>query len=136
MPINGCKAWSSKYRHIHVRHIHEPKTKDVWSQGNIVLNQTIQLELLITYYRPDYASLLLKSCPALRRYRAIQNNIVGEKKKECVVHYFTEEVNGLPRPMVKPLVPSGILGPLEICFADASHWDALLDCGDNACLLF
>ena len=39
---------------------------------------------------------------------------------------------GFPRPMVKPLVPSGILGPLVICLADASNWLEPLDCGDGA----
>lgn len=42
------------------------------------------------------------------------------------------EPNGLPRPMVKPLVPSGILGPLEVCLADDSDWVAMLDWGDGA----
>jgi len=32
-----------------------------------------------------------------------------------------EVINGLPRPTVKPLVPSGILGLLEACLADASR---------------
>lgn len=34
--------------------------------------------------------------------------------------------------MVKPLVPSGILGPLEFGLADASDCRAQLDCGDGA----
>lgn len=52
-------------------------------------------------------------------------------------HYSTIEQskagapNGLPRPMVKPLVPSGILGPFEECLGDASHWGVLADCGDG-----
>lgn len=55
-------------------------------------------------------------------------------------HYSIGEVaasrvgvlNGLPLPIVKPLVPSGILGPLELCFADASLWFTLFNCGDGA----
>lgn len=39
---------------------------------------------------------------------------------------------GFPRPKVKPLVPSGILGPLVICLEDASNRVEPLDCGDGA----
>lgn len=34
--------------------------------------------------------------------------------------------------MVKPLVPSGILGPFVFGLADASHCMAQFDCGDGA----
>ena len=40
---------------------------------------------------------------------------------------------GFPRPMVKPRVPSGILGPLVTCLDDASHCMKLLllDCAPD-----
>lgn len=45
---------------------------------------------------------------------------------------------GFPLPMVKPLVPSGILGPLLACFdadslcPDDEEAELLLHCGDDA----
>lgn len=45
-------------------------------------------------------------------------------------------LSGFPLPMVKPLVPSGILGPLLACFIGDSHCppeeEELLHCGDDA----
>lgn len=41
------------------------------------------------------------------------------------------ELNGLPLPMVKPLVPSGILGLFEVSLEDASHKTWPLVCGDD-----
>lgn len=39
---------------------------------------------------------------------------------------------GFPRPMVNPLVPSGILGPFVICLVDdPSHCGELDDIGDD-----
>lgn len=36
-------------------------------------------------------------------------------------------LSGFPRPMVKPLVPSGILGPFVACLGETSHWMEQLD---------
>lgn len=38
-------------------------------------------------------------------------------------------MRGFPLPIVKPLVPSGILGPFVACFTGASY--VLLLCGDE-----
>jgi len=40
------------------------------------------------------------------------------------------ELTGLPRPMAKPLVPSGILGPFALGLVDTSPRTTLLD-GDG-----
>lgn len=40
-------------------------------------------------------------------------------------------VDGLPRPSVKPLVPSGILGLFKVSFEDASHTTWPLECTDD-----
>lgn len=55
------------------------------------------------------------------------------KTKLSTTHYSEIEtpktgvLSGFPRPMVKPLVPSGILGPFVACLGDTSYWMEQLD---------
>lgn len=55
----------------------------------------------------------------------VPSTVLKQSKRDFPTFLFIQntdlEFNGLPRPMVKPFVPSGILGLLEVSLDDASH---------------
>jgi hypothetical protein len=90
-------------------------------------------------YYTIHLKLLRNTGGALRNYRRpkiLQNQSSASSKlqdsdrsikREINGHYSIIELvrpevtNGLPLPTVKPLVPSGILGPLQVFLGDASQ---------------